>query len=462
MPLDLIVISLMRTSKWINVLMVNTPGEVEAAGEDNPQRQRQQQHQQRRIDVRPNGIRWIEPGFEQFTPLGKFFEINANPESGITMNKDLHNSTAMKLSLHTINDKALDRKTKEVRIKELRLLWNESMACALHCSHCQKELVAVQRFSRIRPMPICTMMPHKYFCPNDKGARPTLAEGELYYALNYIVISPKILGRRVIRNKGHIHCGRCLQLVGESLGEAVAVQMYVDTLSLAPKHHQNKMRLPMDKLEQLFGRLSVSQLMLHLLHDAVPISEEKTRLFLKTVRPDGQLHYMLLLVDTRQLHLLRSKMSRTPLVSSDSSSESGSCNSNMSTSDDDDDDDVEDVDEDEDVEDAHDDLVKEPHEKRQRVDNSRPVQVMQMQGYRGSRVNYRIFLSDEELAAHDDLIEQWRSEGTPILRISYMMMMSLLHELKSNELLVATLEGCGGNIKGAHTSYIIYVPDEDI
>lgn len=452
----MIVISLMRTSKWINVLMVNTPGKVEDVGEDNPQRQQQQQRDERRIDVRPNGIRWIEPGFEQFTPLGKFFEINASPESGITINKDLQNAMAMKLSLHTINDEALDRKTKEVRIKDLRLLWNESMACALHCSHCQKELVAVQRFSRIRPMPICTMMPHKYFCPKDKGACPTLAEGELYYALNYIVISPKILGRRVIRNKGHIHCGRCLQLVGESLGESMAVQMYVDTLSLALKH-RNKMQLPMDKLEQHFERLTVSQLMLHLLHDAVPISEEKTRLFLKTVRPDGQLHYMLLLVDTKQLHLLRSVMSRTPVVSSDSSSESGSGNSNMSTSDDDD---VEDEDA---MEDANDDQDNEPQEKRQRLDNNnRPVQVMQMQGYRGCRVNYRIFLSDEELAAHDDLIEKWRSEGTPLLRISYKMMMSLLHELKSNELLVATLEGSGGNIKGALTSYIIYVPDEDI
>lgn len=439
MPLDMIVISLMRTSKWINVLMVNTPGE------DNVHRQ------QRRIDVRPNGIRWIEPGFEQFTPLGKFFEINANPDSGITMTKDSHNATAIKLSLHTINDEALDRKTKDVRIKGLRLLWPESMACALHCSHCHKELVGMQRFNRIRPMPICTMMPLKYFCPNDKGARHTPAEGELYYALNYIVISPKILGKRIIHSKGYIHCGRCLQLVGETLGETVAVQMYVDTLSLVTKH-QNKMCLSMARLEQHFGRLTVSQLMLHLLHDAVPISEEKTRLFLKTVRPDGQLHYMLLLVDTSQLHLLRSKIARTPVLSSDSNSECSSCNSNISTSNDDDEDDG--------VKD--DGLDKESYEKRQRVDNSRPVNVIQMQGYRGCRVNYRIFLSDEELAAHDDLIEQWRSEGTPILRISYMMMMSLLHELKNNELLVATLEGCGGNAKGARTSYIIYVPDENI
>lgn len=437
MPLDMIVISLMRSSKWINVLMVNTPAEDE--DEDNAQRQL------RRIDVRPNGIRWIEPDLEQFTPLGKFFKIDASPESGITINKDSHNLTAMKLSLHTINDEALNRRTKEVCIKGIRLLWTESMACALHCSNCHKELVAMRCFNRIRPMPVYTMEPLKYFCPNGK-AHSRLAEGELYYALNYIVISPKILGKRVVRSEGHIHCGRCLQLVGESLGEKVAVQLYVDTLSLASKH-QNKVCLPMDKLERLFGQLTVSQLMLHLLHDAVPISEVTTRLFLKTVRPDGQLHYMLLLVDTSQLHLLRSKISPSDGMTSDSSSECSSYEGNISTSDD---------------EAKEDDPDKEPKEKRQRVGNSKPVHLVQVQGYRGCRVNYHIFLSDEELAAHDELIEQWRAEGTPILRISYLMMMSLLHELKINELLVTTMEGHCENEKEARTSYIIYEPDEDV
>ncbi|XP_023165003.1 uncharacterized protein LOC111595467 [Drosophila hydei] len=450
MPLELIVISLMRTSKWINVLMLNTPDEDKA------------RQQSRRIDVSSNGIRWIERDFEQFTPLGNFFEINTNPEAGITVDKETNNATALKLSLVHINDAALDQQTVDVSIEELRLLLNESMACGLHCSNCYNELVTERRFSCIRPMPIHTMEPLKYFCPSNK--LPTfLDEGELYYALNYIVISPKVLSKRVIQCGGHVHCARCLQLVGESLGEKVAVQLYVDTLWVAPGGRDE---LPEGRLEKLFGQLTVSQLMLHLLQDAVPISEDKTRLFLKTVRPDGQLHYMLLLVDTSQLHLLRSKLSLIEdlNVSSsqkdsfddddeetnedcDSSTESSTESSSDSafaaieTSDDDD---------------------SEPKAKRQRHSDSKPVHEVKVRGYRGCRINYHIFSSDEELAANTELIEQWRREGTPMLRISYMMMMDLLRELNVNELLVATLERIAPDEKEGHVSYIIYEPVEDI
>ncbi|XP_030565280.1 uncharacterized protein LOC115765757 [Drosophila novamexicana] len=448
MPLELIVISLMRTSKWINVLMLNSPDEDKA------------RQQTRRIDVSANGIRWIERDFEQFTPLGKFFEINTNPEAGITVDKETNNATALKLSLVHINDAALDQQTVDVSIEDLHLLLNESMACGLHCSNCYNELVPVRRYDCIRPMPVYTMEPIKYFCPSDK--KPTsLAEGELFYALNYIVISPKILGKRVIQCGQHIHCGRCLQLVGESLGEKVATQLYVDTLWVAPRG-QSEVQLPEGRLEQLFGQLTVSQIMLHLLQDAVPISEEKTRLFLKTVRPDGQLHYMLLLVDTSQLHLLRSKLSliedlnvSSSLKDTDDDTNEDSDNSSESSSDCTSDSDLDAVE-------TSDDDESEPKAKRQRRAEAKPVHEVKVRGYRGCRINYHIFSSDEELAANHEMIEKWRREGTPMLRISYVMMMDLLRELNVNELLVATLERIAPDEKEGHTSYIIYEPVEDM
>ncbi|XP_034486642.1 uncharacterized protein LOC117791096 [Drosophila innubila] len=408
MPLELIVISLMRTSKWINVLMMNSP-EDDSTG-------------QRRIVVTSNGIRWIEQDFEQFTPLGKFFEINTNPEEGLTVDKETDSETAMKISLLSINDEALEKHTVNVVIEGVHLQLNESMACGLQCSNCYKDLVDMRRFNCIRPMPIYTLKPTKYFCSNDQ-MHSTICEGDLYYALNYIVISPMILGKRVIRNREHLHCSRCLQLVGESLGEQMAVQLFVDTLFVSSRSQHE-----VGRLEHLFDQLTVSQLMLHLLHDAVPISEEKTRLFLKTVRSDGQLHYMLLLVDTSQLHLLRSKLS----LSEHLNSTNGRRRSPKSYNE------------------------LEPEPKRQRLSDIKPVHEVEVRGFRGCRISYHIFSSDEQLAANDELIEQWHKDGTPMLRISYAMMMDLHRELKINETLVAKMERSTPDVKEGRTSYIIY------
>lgn len=452
MPLELIVISLMRTSKWINVLMLNTPEEDFG------------QLQSRRIDVSSDGIRWIERDFEQFTPLGKFFEINTNPEAGITVDKETSNATALKLRLVRINDAALEQETVNVGIEKLQLLLNESMACALHCTNCYNELVAERCFSSIRPVPVPTMEPLKYFS-SKKRMTTAMDEGELYYAINYIVISPQSLGKGVLQCGGNIHCARCLQLVGESLGEKLAAQLYVDTLWMAPGAQTG---LPEGRLEKLFGQLTVSQLMLHLLQSAVPISDEKTRVFLKTVRPDGQLHYMLLLVDTNPLHMLRSKLSLIEDLNISSSPKDSDYDADASLTSNSDSsiesivENSSDSDSDSDSDFTTDDSG--PRAKRRRCGRryeSKPVHEVKVRGYRGCRLIYYMFSTDEELTANTKLIEQWRKEGTPMLRISYMMMMDLLRELTVNELLVATMERLIPNEKEGRVSYIIFEPDED-
>ncbi|KAM8705595.1 hypothetical protein ACLKA7_009972 [Drosophila subpalustris] len=428
MPLELIVISLMRTSKWINVLMVNSP-------EDDVTKPR-------RIDVTSNGIRWIEQDFEQFTPLGKFFEINTNPEEGLSVDTETDSETAMKISLLNINDEALERQTVNVEIVGVHLQLTEFMACGLQCSNCYKDLVDIRRFKCIKPLPIYTLKPRKYFCSSDKN--PTApSEGDLYYALNYIVISPKILDKSIVRNGEHLHCSRCLQLVGESLDEESAAQLYVDTLWVSSRR-EDKVAPPEGRLEHLFDQLPVSQLMLHLLHDAVPISEEKTRLFLKAVRSDGQLHYMLLLVDTSQLHLLRSKLSLSEHLHEKSVHREDDGSSGESEEG-----------EEREADSKGSDEV-EPESKRQRLSDVRPVHEVKVKGFRGCRVSYHIFFSDEQLAANDELIEQWQLEGTPMLRISYAMMMDLYRELKINETLVAKMERSVPDVKEGLTSYIIY------
>lgn len=413
MPLDLIVISLMRTSKWINVLMVSSPDDDST----NP----------KQIDVTANGIRWIERDFEQFTPLGNFFKMNTNPEVGLNVDLDTDTETTMKISLLNINDEALEKQTVNVAIQGVKLNLNESMTCGLKCSNCYNDLVHTHRFSCIKRMSIYTQKPRKYFC-----SKTTLSEGELYYALNYIIISQKILGKQVIRNREHLHCRRCLQLVGESLEDQTAVQLYVDTLWVSSRK-QDEVGMTEGQLELLFDHLTVTQLMLHLLHDAVPISEDKTRLFLKTVRSDGQLHYMLLLVDTTQLHLLSSQPSL---------SEHFKINCNLND------------------DNKYDE--EEQKSKHHRLVEVKPVHEIEVRGFRGCRISYHIFSSDEQLAENDDLIDQWRNEGTPMLRISYAMMMDLHRELKINEALVSKMEGTPTDIdeKEGRTSYIIYKPDE--
>ncbi|KAH8311439.1 hypothetical protein KR044_006324, partial [Drosophila immigrans] len=378
---ELIVISLMRTCKWINVLMPNSQYVARA--------------KQRKIEVTSNGIRWTEEGFELFTPLFKFFKINSNPNEGLAMKKTMNDATVLKLSVRNINEEALEEQTTIVPIERLKLHLDESMTFGLQCSNCHNNLMAPRRFNFIIPFPIFTMDPRKLFCGNGNSA-PILSDGELYYALNLIVISPRILGQGVIRNREQLHCRRCLQLLGESLGGQAAVKLYVDTLWVISQENR--------RLEQLFEQLSVTQLMFHLLHNAVPISQEQRRLFLKSVRPDGQLHYMLLLVNSHPLHLLRSNLSLSEMFSID---ESDGLHSQS---------------------------------KRQRLTTKKPVHEVKVTGFRGCRINYQIFCNDEQLSDNCELFEKWLAEGTPMLRISHTMMMDLLQELKMNESLAAKVE----------------------
>ncbi|XP_030381987.1 uncharacterized protein LOC115629626 [Scaptodrosophila lebanonensis] len=435
MPLDHIVISMMRSNKWINVLMLNS-------GES----------RNKVINVSANGIRWIERNCEQRLLLSEYFLINTegvnspgggtggeaggssgssvNPGNTASSENDSCNvsnvrylrspegdATLLGLSLQCVDDEALNNNTVEVGINPLQLRFDENTPIALHCGHCATELVPMRRYGPVA-IPVCTMEAASYFCPKNKT--PLIpSENEIFYGLNHIVINPRLFEGCVTQNRMHVHCNSCLQQLGDILGDGVALQLWADTLCIG---RLNADGTPSQYLMELFRPVTSVQLMLRLLHDAVPISFEQTRLFLKTVRPDGQLLYLLLLIDTHQIHLLRSKLALTS--------------------------------------DLH-GPQQQPRALIYHVEGH-SIQDIELNGYKGCRINYQTFFSDEELKANHDLISLWQEMGTPMLRISHKMMVELVSDLNMNERLVMNLEKLSPADMDGRTSYLIYELDSEI
>ncbi|KAH8381245.1 hypothetical protein KR093_000517, partial [Drosophila rubida] len=404
MPMELFIASIMRPAKWVNMLIVNSSNS-----------------KHRRIDVRTDGIRWREKNHEQFSRLGKFFQLK--PKT-LKIEKEWRDEIAFRLNVTNFKVAALDEVTIHVPVDRLQLQLDESHTFGLQCNNCSNYVMPQRRFSFITQMPMVTMQPRKYFRINGTPAM-TLSDGELYYGLNYIVMRQRVLGFGVMRNREHIHCRRCLQLVGEALDELMAVKLYVDTLWVISSKGGDRSQMSEGQLEERFAPLSVSQVMLQLLPNAVPSSKHKSRIFLKAVRADGQLHYMLLLVDVRELRLLRSNQSLSEMFNLN-------CNVKRTAR--------KGLKANRKGQDACFWPSGESKPKRQRLGAEKTVHEVKVSGYRGCRVNYQIFGNDAQLSANSEVFEQWHAEGTPMLRISYTTMMDLMHELKMNEDLVNKLE----------------------
>uniref|UniRef100_A0A6P4EWW5 Uncharacterized protein LOC108044948 n=1 Tax=Drosophila rhopaloa TaxID=1041015 RepID=A0A6P4EWW5_DRORH len=449
MPVDQVVISYIRNRNWINVLLLRSMDLYRAVlGESRSER----------IEVSPNGICWTEQNLEYRIMVDKFFDIEIKTDQGeppYSLVEVEDNNVAFGLGLRRIKHRVLEQLTVDVQQGNLALRINPLTTYSFHCSNCANELIGQRQFLQVKPVPLTTMKPQNYFCPRYRTAEYPREE-ELFFGLNYLVMCTQLLGNGVATTQGRrrLECSRCRQCVGEFLGRDVAVHLYADALRLLDGDS------PEIEFKEIFGHVTATQMMLRLLHDAEPISPDKSRLFLKAVRPDGQMHFLQMRVDTRQLHILRSELDFPEALESgqalpmetDTSSESdsemhlnytSSSNSNPQSGDEDMDRSL-------------------PKPKTTEGIPPKSVRYVQLTGFHGCRVKYIFSGTDHELSENHEFIMGWRDDGCRKLRISYAMMAELIGELHANEYLVSILEKLPPPSKfdKPRVSYIIFEEDE--
>ncbi|KAH8242678.1 hypothetical protein KR032_001084 [Drosophila birchii] len=466
MPVNQVIISYLRKRNNINVLLLRSfdlfkPGTLtQAPGE--------------LIKVTPNGISFSEKNLEYRIILDEIFELAIKSEEGDPLygvGESKANNVSFGLYLQQVNLRMMDHLTIDVKLGELPLRISPDTPCSLHCSNCANEVIRRHQFLRIQPVPVITMRPHSFFCGRYKiPVYPQ--EDQLFYGLNYMVICFLLLGSGMIRSWGRrrLECSRCRQVVGNVLGQDVAILLYADTLRVITGGAEDNSQV---KVQEIFGHVTATQLMIRLLHDAEPINPERTRIFLKAVRPDGQVHFLQMLVDTHQLHLLRSELPAPKELEAFKDEQKSPAHSDTSSEDD-----LEIKNSDtssssisSDAQEADLDMLR-PHSTPYAAAGTGqpPEQVpkkiisyVELRGFRGCRIKYLFSGSDQEMADNQEILDQWHDEGAREFRVSYPMIMELLAELNANENLVAALEKSQGPINISHPrlSYIVYETDSD-
>ncbi|XP_068155153.1 uncharacterized protein [Drosophila tropicalis] len=448
MPLEHIVISYVRDANWLNILMMKSVDILKPY--TNPLCS-----QDRRIDVNPFGFRWSEAHVEQRVPFKNIFEVSPDVDDQMVLGhaEETGIDITFGLTLKRTNRFLLERNTINVEVEKLKLKIEENVLSTFYCSQCANEVVQTRSFGYIRPFPVLTMRPETCFAskyprninPRDDG---------IFYGLNYIVISPRVLGTRGILFFSNaqgcsVVCVRCRQLLGEVLGDGVAILLYADTIRAS---------LFMSfQLTDLFEHVNTSQVMLRLLYDTMPINTEKSRLFVKCIRPDGQHHYLIVL-EIRPIHVFRSKVCLTDDIDQPvdlsinfvgSSSERSQDTEPPSTS-----------------SGRRADYGRFGHRlgKRQRSVSNKSVTTVDLQGYRGRRVKYFFLSTDDEIANSSENIQESINNEKLIVRISYEMLMELVNELNYNEQMVASLEKLPPpeiKMDTPRLSYILFKHDDD-
>ncbi|KAH8268439.1 hypothetical protein KR026_007107 [Drosophila bipectinata] len=454
MPLDQVFIGISRNRSWINVALMRSVN-LYQPNTLPPEHQPNNANLTEMIEVCSNGFSWKEKNLEYRVELERFFEISTKGDEGehiFGMAEMQDNNVIFGVGLHRLNPRMM---ANDIEMADIRIFIKASKRYSLHCSNCANEVITAREFAQVKPVPVTTMKPQNYFC--GRGKIPIYPmEDHLFYGLNYLVVHPKVVGPGVTYTRGQrrLQCSRCLQGLGEALGLNVAVHLYADALRVLPRVEDN----PAVQFLDIFGHVTVTQMMLRLMHDAEPISPEKARIFLTAVRPDGQLHYLQLLVYTRKIQLLRSSLApkhqshprRGAAAEAESSSESdfeavSSDSSNTTFT-------------------PEEEIVR-PAVFRKPI-RERPLKVVkyvEVSGYRAYRIKYVFSGSDHELSNNHEVIEQWREEGCRLLRVSYFMMADIMTELNANEHVVAALEKSPTPVQTEQprVSYIIYETDEE-
>ncbi|KAH8306202.1 hypothetical protein KR018_003932 [Drosophila ironensis] len=422
MPLEQVYMALLRNRDWMNVVLLRSGDLLQADnGCNNPIEL---------VVANPNGFSWREQDVEYRMELLRFFQIDVR-SNHFRVCKKVGKHLSFGLALGKIKHAEM---AGDVVVGELPLLINSSTIFSLHCSNCSVELITTRQFRDIQAVPLVTMKPSTVFCGNY-NALVYPREYQLFYGLNYVVVSPTVLGAKVkyTNNFRHLQCSRCLHYIGEVLGFSVAVQLYADALRVLKRNCESP-----SEFSDIFGHVTATQMLLRIMYDADLVDMTKARIILKAVRPDGQLHFLLLLMDINQIQILRSQLLPPTNPENDESSNGSDSNAMINNK-------------------------KDGKLPNSQMNPPKVVKYLKIRGYAATRIKYLICSSDVELAANHGMYHEWVEDGSTPLRVSYSMMAELIMELNVNENLVAILEKAPIDVKinEPRLSYLIHEKDEE-
>ncbi|SPP84439.1 uncharacterized protein LOC117586162 [Drosophila guanche] len=478
MPLDQVISLFLPITNCLNVVLVKSmdllkPGTISRDNENEKNKEN--------IGIGSNSICWNEKRTEHRIRVGDYFKIvnmhrMRNGELSDNQARKFADYIRFNLKLRDINLELLMRQTQRIDIMDLRINLVANKPFSLHCSNCATELIPSRAYSLIDQIPFYPMrVPYKFrHCLQVDNIS---SFDQIYYGLNQIVMSAEYIKRDTemiyCRKRRRVLCPGCPRVLGTFLSRAVC--LHADALCMGTRvSHAARL-----EFNELFGHITPTQLMLRLMQNA----EQFRRMFLKAVRPDGQVHYLLLMTDVDEMQFLRSKLSLTSktdtgplcLLDGETRSESKdgmdiSSESNISS-----------LFMDEDSPNTMDipGSTPRPSLKKSNEDTGcstgcnatipknatrKSIHHVFLTPYNGYRVRYTFASTDSELRDIHYSVMAWRAiNGRPLL-ISYSMMIELVSELNANEHLAAALDPslvppC--HSKKFRFSHIIFESDEE-
>ncbi|XP_002137805.2 uncharacterized protein [Drosophila pseudoobscura] len=469
MPLDQVISELVR-SNCLSVVLVKSldlfkPGTITSDKEN--------EEVIKNIDISPSSIFWIEKNTQHRILVGEYFDFENVHEA-----RGLIDCIFLNLKLCETNFECLMSRTVRVEIKGLRINLVANKPFSLHCSNCAKELSQMRAYRLVAPLPGIAMRVPRDFWDNFEMTKIAHFD-QIYYGLNQIVMSANHIkfDTEMIYcpSRRRVLCPGCSRVLGTFLSNAVC--LHADALRMGTRVSP---AAPLD-FNELLGHITPTQLMLRLLKNV-----DKSRLFLKTVRPDGQIHYLLMMTESKKLTFLRSKLSLSskldpkPVNFPDADTSSEWENSMESSSDGIENDDSmnssSSISIDKDSPNTVDLSSFTPRPPRKMFGKhdgretertastpNKPINYVYLTPYNGCRVQYIFASNDSELRDIQNTVDNWRDNNMRSLRISYSMMIDLVSELNANEHIEAALQNSKPPFRSQphRCSHIIFETDEE-
>ncbi|KAH8421255.1 hypothetical protein KR009_007023 [Drosophila setifemur] len=221
------------------------------------------------------------------------------------------NHISFRFNYTQIDLDALDGGSVQVALAPLLLSCRENEPFAVTCRNCRAELVGERCYRRLREFPSCVVDPGEFFChnhgPGCDSKPPSLvpAETDLFYGLNYVVVSWNPANPNMLCREDHLYCRRCMRFLGLAMFNGAAARLWADAVcwlgsvsvtEAVPRH--------------LFKSSTLTQLVKRLLHSMWPqplpqLCLSTSRAALVTSLPSRCHRYLLIHVVESQLRVLR-------------------------------------------------------------------------------------------------------------------------------------------------------------
>ncbi|XP_016931813.2 uncharacterized protein [Drosophila suzukii] len=218
---------------------------------------------------------------------------------------------SFRFNYNQIDLAAVDGGAVEVPLAPQLLSCQENEAITINCRDCRAELVPARSHRRLREFPSCVVDPSEFFChnhgPEGKSQPISLvpAEADLFYGLNYVVISFSEENPNILNREDHLYCKRCMRFLGQTMFNGAAARLWADAVRWlpagAPAAAPDRHLFQSSTLTQLFKRLLQS-----LWPQPLPqLCLSTSRAVLVTSLPSRKRQYMFLHVVESQLRVLR-------------------------------------------------------------------------------------------------------------------------------------------------------------